>query len=675
MQQNQQDYQRIEGHALALYRAGQFTAVLQQALPYLQNSLLSQCQALLEIAADSANRIGNIDLAIQLWMHFLKNFPKHKMGYLSLADILCRQSRFAEADACFQSGLSETGPSVELGNNYAIFLQSRGRTAEAEQYYRRAIDARPDIALPCGNLAALLRQQERFGEAEGFYKLALEREPNNRDYWFSMVRLYISMEQYAKAEATMDQLLQRFPQKDGQETILYAELDSLQERHAAAEARYREAMGYPKYLFDAYFAYATYLGNNKRSEQALEYYQKAGQIRPDDANVYLNMGTVYQEDREYDRAAVCYDRARTMNPDLMDAYANLGIVLYKSNRWQEAEAVCRMGLSRKADHHRTRFTLGYVLLSQGRLDEGWPFYESRYCMEGTKKTPLLAPPLSFPQWRGEDLRGKTILIWNEQGTGDLIQFARLFPLLQEKGVAAVNVICAPGNRDLVQGMGGVDRVYCFGEDNAVPHHHYWCFALSLPLYLGINQHNAPRNIPYIVPQAEYVSAWREKLLDSPGLKVGLVWKGSPKNVVDKDRSLHDMMVLQPILDIPGISFISLQKDCAEEIEQNAAQHKMICYGDDLQHFADTAGLIANLDLVVTVDTSVAHLAGAMGKPVWMMIPFSADWRWLTGVETSHWYPTMRIFRQKKRGDWPAVIARIAADLDQWQKTTPLAVRR
>jgi hypothetical protein len=322
-------------------------------------------------------------------------------------------------------------------------------------------------------------------------------------------------------------------------------------------------------------------------------------------------------------------------------------------------------VSLRTDYAEAHWNLALTLLLNSNLPEGWREFEWRL------KIPEIVAPRDFsqPGWNGSDLRGKTILVHDEQGFGDAIQFARYLPMVAERGG---NIIlgCARETAGLFQTMPAIGRVLTSGQpmpgfDAHVP-------LLSLPLMFGTTLSTIPAKVPYLTAPAEGVENWRRKIGAGDGrVRVGLAWAGRPTHKNDPRRSMR-LDQFAPLANIKSVCFYSLQKgEAARQSASPPAGMQWVDWTDDLHDFADTAGLVANLDLVICVDTAVAHLAGAMGKPVWVLLPFVPDWRWLLNRDDSPWYPTMRLFRQSTAGDWDGVIQRVGTALEEYWPTSSM----
>jgi hypothetical protein len=314
------------------------------------------------------------------------------------------------------------------------------------------------------------------------------------------------------------------------------------------------------------------------------------------------------------------------------------------------------------DNAEARSFLGLIHLTQGNYRLGWGEYENR---RNTLQFLRDRRTLSQPLWKGEPLEGSRILLYAEQGLGDTIQFVRYVPLVAAQGGKVVLEIPSRLHR-LLSHIPGAGSVIRHGE--ALPEVDWQCPLLSLPLAFGTELNTVPAEIPYIYPDPSQAEAWRQRL---PGdsVRVGLVWGGSQLHPHDALRSIP-LEVLAPLTHIEGTTFYSLQMGApAEQVKQMGGRVRLVDLQNEQKDFADAAAIVASLDLVISIDTSVAHLAGAMGKPVWILLSRSADWRWLLDREDSPWYPTARLFRQSTMGNWQDVVASVERELRQFVART------
>lgn len=346
-------------------------------------------------------------------------------------------------------------------------------------------------------------------------------------------------------------------------------------------------------------------------------------------------------------------------PDLFTARHNLAFALLKLGRFAEAEAQARQVLTQQPDYARATYTLGLALLSQGRFEEGLEAFEARLdpVNAGANSPPA---PVSYPHWRGEPLDGKSILIWIEQGLGDEIMMARYAAVLKARGARLVSLFCRPALESLFKGLPGVDAAYPTAGSISLPPHDYWVYPMSLPRLCGARVDATAWSGAYLAPSDEARGRWSD--LTPQRFAVGLVWSGKAAHVNDRHRSLPSIQTLAPLWSAPHTEFYNLQKD-RRPGDDPADDQPMTDLGPRLSDFEQTAAAVERLDLVITVDTAVAHLAGAMGKRAFVLLPsLGQDWRWLTGRADSPWYPSLTLFRQRTAGDWSPVIEEVKRTL-------------
>jgi tetratricopeptide (TPR) repeat protein len=381
---------------------------------------------------------------------------------------------------------------------------------------------------------------------------------------------------------------------------------------------------------------------------ALGCFEQAAACDGGAAHTHFNRGNALYELGRHQDAIAAYTQALSLQPGHVDALNNRGNVYRDLNRHQEALSDYERAATYAPDFVGARVNASLCELALGRYAEGWRNYEWRF------KTHELAPALNGlreQRWDGgQSLEGKTILLIAEQGLGDTLQFCRFASAVAAKA-AHVGIVAPAGLKRLLQTVPGIAEVYIEGD--ARPHFDFYCPLLSLPAALGIRVEAIP-NQPYLRAESTRIAAWAQRFKSSSGLRVGLVWAGSPRadqpaaHAIDKKRSLP-LSAFAPLRGVPGTAFFSLQK--GEPAAQIAGHDWIADFTADLSDFADTAAFTANLDLVISCDTSVVHLAGGMGKPVWMLNRFSGCWRWLPGRNDSPWYPTLRLFSQHRPGDW------------------------
>jgi len=406
-----------------------------------------------------------------------------------------------------------------------------------------------------------------------------------------------------------------------------------------------------------YVDLGTVLRATGQIEPAIAAFERAAALQPDLLNAHNSLAVTLHQYGRLDDAVQAYRRVLALRPDFHEARNNLGTALMHKGQIEDAIAVYRETLRLRPDEALTHHNLGMVLLMKGDFANGWAEYEWR-----TRSSELgtLAPNLAKPRWDGSDLTGRRILLHMEQGAGDTFHFARYAPMLRQRG-ARIILACRPETVALMRSLAGVEQFVTTGDP--MPEFDVHCSLLSLPLHFKTTLDNIPANVPYLHADPALVNHWRPRVAGLGGrLKIGLVWAGRPDQPNDRNRSMS-LDTLAPLAQAPGITFVSLQKGAASDQARNPpAGLNLVDWTSELTNFSDTAALIETLDLVLTVDTSVAHLAGALGKPVWVMLAYVADWRYLLNREDSPWYPTMRLFRQSRIGDWQQPIQRVVQSL-------------
>ncbi len=410
-------------------------------------------------------------------------------------------------------------------------------------------------------------------------------------------------------------------------------------------------------LWDVAANCASALGN---AAGAADCWQRRIELAPT-AHAYSDRGMVLELLGQTAAAEASYRAALALDPSHAAAHCNLGALLADLGRESEAEASYRAALAIDPDFQQARMNLGLLLLMQQRFAEGWPLYEGRLYVHATPGAPGSS---RCPQWRGEPLAGKAILVVPEQGLGDALQFCRYLPWLKAQGAARVTLACWPSQHALLQTLAGADEVVALADlKPQVGTHDYWTFLLSLPLHARTDLTNIPAAVPYLFADPARVAAY-SPLLAGDGLRVGVVWRGNPRHPNDGDRSLPGIDVLAPLWSVAGARFFSLQKSDAP-LPPVPADLPLVDLAPAIDDFADAAALLSQLDLLVTVDSALAHLAGALGVPCWILLPyFKTDWRWLRGRSDSPWYPHTRLFRQPQRGDWASPVAELATALQR-----------
>jgi tetratricopeptide (TPR) repeat protein len=529
-------------------------------------------------------------------------------------------------------------------------------------------------------------QRGNFPQAEELYAAVLETQPDNFDALHLYGVLRHQRGQHAEALASIAKALRTNARSAAAHSNYGAVLAALN-RSEEAIASYAQAIALQPDFTDALVAQANTLYALGRFAEALSGYERVLAIKPDFAEIHNNCGNALWCLRRPREALTRFDAALAHKPDYAEAHNNRGNVLLDLNRAADALASFERALSLNADYPDALVNRGNALrdlnrddealesferaialmpqpaeahwnkallhLSHGDYEQGWPGYEWRWRRAGAA-----VRGFAQPQWRGEDLTGKTILLHAEQGFGDVIQFARYVPMVAALG-ARIILEAPDALMPLLASLDGLSATVTRGAP--LPAFDLHCPLLSLAGAFGTTLATIPAAIPYLRVPDDRMTAWRALLPRTDRLRVGLVWSGKPSHNNDHNRSIP-LSQLVPLLGMPGIIFISLQRDVRDADRPALESSPLLRLDERLADFADTAAAIAQCDLVIAVDTAVAHLAGALGRPVWLLLPHAGDWRWLMDRDDSPWYASARLFRQPSIGDWNSVIARLAAEI-------------
>ncbi len=375
-----------------------------------------------------------------------------------------------------------------------------------------------------------------------------------------------------------------------------------------------------------------------------------------EAQLLSNRGIALCELDRHQDAVASFERGLALTPGYPEAWSNRGVALTKLRRFDEALASHGRALAIDPGYAEAHYNEAHLRLLMGDFERGFPQYEWRARMKGA---PVM-PDFGKPWWSGEEnLAGRKIMLLGEQGFGDVIQFCRYAPLLAARGGTVILAVSAQ-LKSLIGSVSGASQV--LGSQDAVPDFDVCARLLSMPLAFKTRIDSIPATIPYLRPSEASLPQWRERIGPGSRPKVGIVWAGSPHHNNDRHRSIG-LRALLPALAQTGVQLFSLQKDLRDgDAELLRGCGHITHLGDELASFDDAAAIVSALDLVLSVDTALAHLVGALGKPVWILLPFIPDWRWLLDRPDSPWYPTARLFRQQRLGDWDTVIAQVAGEL-------------
>jgi Flp pilus assembly protein TadD len=540
----------------------------------------------------------------------------------------------------------------------ALRYHQAGELIQAEQIYRLILQVEPHHPEATHFLGVLAHQA-------GNHHLAVETIRQAIQFRPSYPEAHNNLGLVLQALGRVDEALSSFRQAVAlQPAMTGAHLNLgnlLLDRGAVEEAlaHFQEILRHEPRSATAYYSIALARRKEGKLPEAEAACRQAIECSPEYAEAHDLLGIVLMEQGRLEEAVPCYHQALRLKPTLVGTPNNLANVYRDLGRLAEAEAGYQQTLRLRPGFPEIHKNLGELWLLQGDFARGWPAYEWRWQCS----IEFALPPLAQPRWDGSSLAGKTILLHTEQGLGDTIQFIRYAPLVKERA-AAVLICCKRAMIPLVKTCAGIDQVY--GSFGDLPSFDVYTSLMSLPGVLGTTLDAIPAQVPYLFPDRELLEQWRGTLRNYFGFKVGIGWQGSKAYRGDLLRSIS-LAQFAPLARIDGVRLISLQKGPGSE-QIATADFELLDLGSKLDEstgaFMDTAAVMKSLDLVITSDSAIAHLAGALGVPVWVALAFAPDWRWLMQRTDSPWYPTMRLFRQTKRGNWEEVFQRIAEALRQ-----------
>jgi tetratricopeptide (TPR) repeat protein len=635
--------------------------------------------------------LGQLEEAVASYRLALRLEPDQAEAHSNLASALLRIGRLDEALASAEAALRLAPSSAEAHAHRGEALRQQGCLEEAMASLRQAVELEPGFADAYNYMGLALSDQDQSEEARAYFQEALRLNPAFAEVHHHLGILSLREQKFAEAHASFQEALRirpDFPEVHNSIGVMLRE----QRQHGEACACFEKALTLKNDFAAAHNNLGKAHEGEGRLKEAARCYRRALELKPDSTLFLINLANALTEQGEPDEAVPFYRRAVSLQPADASYLSNMGNALTLSGRPHEGEACCRQALRLKPEFADAYHNLGITLgargdmeralafnaealrlnpdhvgahncqalwrLQLGDFERGWEEYEWRW-----KKAKVTPRDFPQPPWDGSPLEGRTILVHTEQGLGDTLQFIRYAPMVKQRG-GTVIVECPTALGPLLARCAGIDRLVAWGAP--LPPFDVHAPLLSLPRIFGTTLASVPADVPYLLADAALVDYWRGELSSFPGLKIGIAWQGNPRFAADCMRSIP-LTHFTPLAQVEGVRLLSLQKGTGcEQLAAVASYLPVIDLADRLDEttggFMDTAAVMKNLDLVVTSDTAVAHLAGGLGVPVWVALALGADWRFLMGREDSPWYPTMRLFRQTQMGDWDSVFERIAAEL-------------
>ncbi|MEJ2613822.1 MAG: tetratricopeptide repeat protein [Ignavibacteriaceae bacterium] len=620
------------------------------------------------------SKLGDFVSAIPLFEEVVKIKREHTEAYYNLA--LCQHNLNKNEEALKNyKKVIELNPFLsEAHNNIAIIYKNMNKFDEAEKAFRMAVKVKPDNYSAMSNLSGLsinkdkskeyqeafeLFQRKEFDAAKNIIIGLLRKAPDNLHLLKSLGIINYNLNEFKESIECYKKIIELNENNSEAQYSLGVCYQGLDNNDLALK-HYKKAIELnPEYL-DAYNNLGLLYSSLKNYDEAEKCFETALKYKPAYFNSIINLGTIKLHRDEYDKALDYFNEAIKISVDEKNiasksvAYCNIGFVHLRRKNLDEAIKYFNIGIDLEPESVLAHYNKAEVLLMQGQFDEGWKEYEWRQGRKDFGKR-------KFKPFKPEnDLKGKRVLVYAEQGLGDAIQFIRYLPFLKKKGCYII-LECSKHLHELLYNFKYVDKII---ERNLVEkpniEYDYEVPLLSLPLYFKTNAENIPAGVPYLSVNKNLQEKWADTINEDGKIKIGIVWAGSPIHTNDRHRSVRLQQFL-PLLSIEGTHYYSLQKGF-QVMQARDYQLLLTELDEHIRSFADTAAIIETLDLVITIDTSVAHLAGALGKETWVLLPYLPDWRWLLEGNRSLWYPTMKLYRQPKISDWDSVFLELKKDL-------------
>lgn len=574
------------------------------------------------------HQAGRLPEGEAVYRELLEQRPDQWDAVYLLGTLLLQSGRFPDSIELLQRVIAHRPGVPDAHNNLGIAFKAVGRWEEAAREFEAALRADPVYQQALYNLGTLMKQRGLLADSEKCFRAALRLDSAD------------------------------VPTRRGLADVLKD-----RGKWPEAEEHYRALADADPENLDVRVNLGYVLARQERVKEAADVYQAILQQKPDYYQIHNNLSYLLERQGKLDEAAAGARRALELQPGYAEAYNNLGSALRSAHRLDEACECFRKAAGLQPGFALAEFNFGTTRLLQGNYRAGWRGYERR---EAT----LESPPRRFaePRWTGEPIPGRTLLVHADQGFGDTLQFVRFLQPVRERSQARLVLECQPELVALLADSRVADEVVANGGAPAA--FDVQVSLASLPGLLEIDLPQLPANVPYIAAAAEMRPELEQLLARCEGkMRVGLVWRGNREQARDVLRSLSAPL-LEPLLRVENIAFVSLQIGAGGELEQLTSANRPLDLGRHLRDFRDTAAVIERLDLVITVDTALAHLAGALARPVWTLLCFTPDWRWHLDRCDSPWYPTMRLFRQPVWGDWPAVMQNAAEELQRISIASP-----
>ena len=647
---------------------------MQEGLKALQLEDVSRAELLFHQALDidpdypDANHLLGI-----IHLQFL-NRPDSAKHYISLAQAVCPQEPvFLNSLGTvywYQGKLSKARDlfekAVEFKPDYTDAIYNLGNAqrdlkaySRAQHCYQKVIELDPEYINAYNDLGITLHHQGKMHDAVEQFNLALEQDPMRADYYLNLANVYLDFGETEGAFLAVQNALAIDPEN----AKAYNNLGSAyfrQEDYTEAITAYQKSLAIDPKSLETSYNLGMVLFKNKEYEEALRVNNQALLINSEWPPLLVNRANALYKLNRFDEAIADDEAALQILPGYKSALISLAAIYRRLGELKNAVSCFDRVISTEPDNANAHLGKSLALLKSGDFSGGWRHYEWRF--EVTGKHFIKLPNLRCIEWHGENISGATLTVIGEQGYGDIIHFSRYIPELKKR-CDSITFCCAPALTRLFKDLPGIDHFVDRDQPWALETD-YYVHLLSLPKVFNTTLESIPSRVPYVSVDQAAVKFWKSRL-NKETMNIGIVWGGNPDQIENSDRSCP-VETLIPLTEIPGTAFYSLQKGEPRNqlLKLSTTPSRIVDYTDELEDFADTASLVKALDLVITVDTSVAHLAGALNHPVWTMLWFAHCWRYLQKREDSPWYPSMRLFRQTNIGDWSSVVEQVALALSE-----------
>jgi len=601
---------------------------------------------------------GRSESAIELISAAITLDAQQAVFHTNLGEAYRACGKLEQAKTCYQQAIHLQPRLAQPHFNLALTHHALGQTEAARQCAELAISLKPDYSEAHNLLGNVLRAQTDRVGAEACYERALLCNPNNGEALLNQVSLLVEQAEFDRAANYLERALSLRPHSSELHRH-FGNLKVSQQDWPAAITWYEQSLRLDPNSAETEFRLGIALRSQGEVNAAIPHFQRAAQLQPNHAGAHFSLAISLESAGLIDEAFAAYEQALRVDPTYLQAILNLAAILQQRGQYQEVLTYYDQALRLAPNDAAVRFNRSLVLLKLGDFERGWVDYESRLNLPGFR-----IQSRSQPLWDGSDLGDRRLLVYEEQGFGDTLQFIRYLRLFEARGIQPI-VLVQPQLVPLLKQSGftglvaGGERLPPF--DCQIP-------LMSLPRFFGTTLANIPAEVPYVHPSPQLVDSWRERLQKIDGFKVGIHWQGKPTYIGDTHRSIP-LLAFEPLARVANVRLISLQKNIGrEQLGQLDGRFSVVDLGDEVDQtgnaFMDTAAIMKNLDLVITSDTATTHLAGALGVPVWVALAARSDWRFLADRDDNPWYPTMQLFRQTRQGDWPSVFERMAAELQR-----------